>query len=158
MYSSGQKFCCQQQTSIASHSSSIAWLTFTWLLQLLINQTMVCIPHIGLEWEAIEVSCWLQNFCPELYVVRILKPMKRLYPNVFPKPVQAVKNIIHIAKYFLPCTISRRASIPPRPSPGWTPMHIAAERGHGALVKLLVEKGADTEAANNEGKGCGCHW
>ena len=24
-------------------------------------------PHIGLEWEAIEACCWQQNFCPELY-------------------------------------------------------------------------------------------
>ena len=24
-------------------------------------------PHIGLEWEAIEVSCWQQKFCLELY-------------------------------------------------------------------------------------------
>ena len=72
-YSSGQKFCCQQQTSIASHSSSIkgtlyiAWLTLAWLLQLLITLTVVCMPLIGLEWEAIEVCCWQPNFCPELY-------------------------------------------------------------------------------------------
>ena len=27
-------------------------------------------PHIGLEWEAIEVCCWQQNFCPELYLLQ----------------------------------------------------------------------------------------
>ena len=29
---------------------------------------MICMPHMGLEWEAIEVCCWQQNFCPELYL------------------------------------------------------------------------------------------
>ena len=60
-YSSGQKFCSFHKTSIASHSSpiwgtlSIACVMLTWLLQLLINQRMVCVPHIGVEWEVIEI-------------------------------------------------------------------------------------------------------
>ena len=28
---------------------------------------MDSVPYIGLECEAIEVCCWQQNFCPELY-------------------------------------------------------------------------------------------
>ena len=31
-------------------------------------------PHIGLEWEAIEVRCWQQNFCPELYLMAYFIP------------------------------------------------------------------------------------
>ena len=75
-YSSGQKFCCQHQTSIASHLSpiwgmqNIAWLISNWSIQINVNQEMDSVPYIGLECEAIEVCCWQQNFCPELYHIK----------------------------------------------------------------------------------------
>ncbi len=34
----------------------------------------------------------------------------------------------------------------------WTPLHLATASGHVDLIKMLLEKGASTEAVNNFGE------
>ena len=43
-------------------------------------------------------------------------------------------------------------SIDVRDSYGWTPPSWAAEKGHEAVVKLLLEKGADLESKDQDGR------
>jgi ankyrin repeat protein len=58
-----------------------------------------------------------------------------------------------------PSVLTARERVPPRgknPLPtytGWTPLHCAAEGGHVAVIDLLLERGADVNAANDAAGG-----
>jgi hypothetical protein len=63
---------------------------------------------------------------------------------------------IHLAAYFglgevMVVTLKGRYDLDSKDSYGWTPLSLAAKRGHEALVKLLLEKGAELESKNNSG-------
>ena len=65
---------------------TIVWLISYWGSQVNFNQAMDSVPYIGLECEEIEVFCWQQNFCPELYLVihvRV-KPVILIHSNELP--------------------------------------------------------------------------
>ncbi len=35
---------------------------------------------------------------------------------------------------------------------GWTPLHVACEKGHASVVRLLLERGADVNARDGKGR------
>ena len=46
----------------------------------------------------------------------------------------------------------------PMPQNQWTPLHWAANKGHVDVVRLLLETGADIEAADKVGGARGLGW
>ncbi len=75
----------------------------------------------------------------------------------------SIVMIRHIARRLtlpaaLPSSITSSASmLQPHPQTthvlqdGWTPLFVAAQNGHLEVVRLLLDKGANMEAANNVG-------
>lgn len=45
-----------------------------------------------------------------------------------------------------------KANINVRNKSGWTPLHVAIEKGFYEIAKMLIEKGADVNAINNRGR------
>jgi ankyrin repeat protein len=61
---------------------------------------------------------------------------------------------VHLAAYFglqeeMTALLENGHDLNSKDSSGWTPLSYAAEKGQGAVVKLLLEKGAELETKDN---------
>ena len=82
-----------------------------WSSQAYVNQTMDSVPHLGCEWEPIEVLWKEQNFCPQLYLkrARIVYQVKFEFSNYeFPYQTRYLDRYQNLISSFSHATLIDR--------------------------------------------------
>jgi hypothetical protein len=104
-----------------------------------------------------EVIGFLQSELKTEAASQALLAIKRSWQSEYSQEVPRQMTGLHLAAYFrvheaANTLIRRRQSLDLKDSYGQTPLSWAAGNGHEAVVKLLLEKGAELETKDDNGR------